>query len=217
MRSAGDAPPAAPGDLFRKGGPDLKNEQSPLSDSEIVDLFWAREEAAIRETDAKYRRFLLSLARNILGDRDPQDSEECLDETYLAAWNTIPPQRPNSLAAYLGTIIRRKALDLFQRQNRTKKRIRSEMTVSLEEAEEMIGPSSVEEEERERELAAAISAFLRSRSREDRFLFVSRYYTADSIPDIAQMMQMSQRAVYKRLERIRKDLKEYLEKEGFTI
>ena len=173
--------------------------------------------AAIRETDAKYRRFLLYLARNILGDRDPQDSEECLDETYLAAWNTIPPQRPNSLAAYLGTIIRRKALDLFQRQNRTKKRIRSEMTVSLEEAEEMIGPSSVEEEERERELAAAISAFLRSRSREDRFLFVSRYYTADSIPDIAQMMQMSQRAVYKRLERIRKDLKEYLEKEGFTI
>ncbi len=176
-------------------------------DREIVGLYFARDEAAIGQTDRKYRRYLLTIAQNIL--RDERDCEEVLNDTYLAAWNSIPPASPESLAVFLSAITRRIALSL-RRKRTSAKRVPSELTESLEELDECLFASDERDSE---EIARVLNGFLETLAVTDRDIFVCRYYFSDSVADIARMQRMSRSSIFKKLAAMRAGLREALEKE----
>ena len=184
-----------------------------LSDEEIIALYWDRDEQAISRTDEKYKKFLLSVAFNIVFD--DQDCEECLNDTYIDAWNSMPPSKPALLQAFLATIMRRTAIDRYKSRKR-QKRIASELTVSLSELEEIIadeGDSSAETDE----LARLLSDFVRSLSDRRMYIFMSRYYFARPIGEIASLLCCSESTVNKEIAAIKRELKEKLMKEGYTL
>ena len=187
----------------------------PISDEEIVELYWARDERAIEETDLKYKKHLLSVAYNLVRDR--LDCEECLNDTYLGAWNAIPPSRPDALKAFLTTVMRRLAIKRYH-GNRRASVIPSEMTASLSELEEFIadgdGVDSAFDAQR---LGSILSDFVRSLPHRRQFIFISRYYVADPIDTIASDLGLSRSTVNKELAVIRAALKEALEREGYFI
>lgn len=186
-----------------------------MSDEQIVELYWQRDEQAIKETDAKYRGFLLSVAYNIV--HDTGDSEECLNDTYIGAWNSIPPARPALLQAFLVAIMRRKAIDRYKASKR-KKRIASELTVSLAEVEDLIpDDDDMYSETQANELGRVISDFVRSLPDRRMYIFMSRYYMARPIKEIAELLGCSESTVNKEIAVIKRDLKERLEKEGYFL
>ena len=192
---------------------DVQNDtkRSPMSDEEIVALYWQRDENAIRATDAKYRDYLMAIARNIV--RDLRDCEECLNDTYLAVWNAIPPSKPNVLKAFLTTIVRRIAINRYHSNLR-----QSEMTVSLSELEGILSDDENADSRIEaKELGRGISDFARSLPERRRFIFMSRYYVAEPIDNIARELSLSRSMVNKELAAIRKNLKEKLESEGYSL
>ena len=189
--------------------------QAAMSDEQIVELYWQRDERAIRETDRKYQHFLLTVAHNIL--RDAQDCEECLNDTYLGAWNAIPPARPKVLQAFLATIMRRTAIDRYKTGKR-QKRIDSELTVALSEVEEFLADGSDPAAELDaHELGRVISEFIRALPKRRMYIFMSRYYTARPIGEIARLLGCSESTVNKEIAAIKHDLKEKLEKEGYSL
>ena len=189
--------------------------QAAMSDEQIVELYWRRDERAIRETDRKYQHFLLTVAHNIL--RDAQDCEECLNDTYLGAWNAIPPARPKVLQAFLATIMRRTAIDRYKAGKR-QKRIDSELTVALSEVEEFLADGSDPAAELDaHELGRVISEFIRALPKRRMYIFMSRYYTARPIGEIARLLGCSESTVNKEIAAIKRDLKEKLEKEGYSL
>ncbi len=184
-----------------------------MCDQKIVELYWQRDERAIKETDVKYRKFLLSVAYNIV--HDTCDSEECLNDTYLGAWNAIPPARPSVLQAFLATIMRRTAIDRY-RANKSQKYIASELAVSLSEVEEFIDDGQdVYSEDSARELGRIISDFVRALPDRRMYIFMSRYYTAHPIREIARLLGCSNSTVHKEIAAIKRDLKQKLENEGY--
>ena len=186
-----------------------------LSDGEIIDLYWKRDERAIKETDRKYQHFLLTVAHNIL--RDGRDCEECLNDTYLGAWNAMPPARPNALQAFLATIMRRTAIDRYKAGKR-QKRIDSELTVALSEVEELLTDGSDPAAELDaRELGRVISEFIRALPKRRMYIFMSRYYTARPIGEIARLLGCSESTVNKEIAAIKRGLREVLEKEGYPL
>ena len=188
---------------------------APISDETIIELYWKRDEQAIRETDLKYQKYLMTVAYNIVHDR--MDCEECLNDTYIGAWNAIPPARPNALKAFLTTIMRRIAVNRYH-SNTKKGRIPSEMTVSLSELEGIIhAGESPEEAFNAAHLGEVISRFVCSLSVRGRYVFMSRYYMADTVDTIARALGVSRSTVNKELATIRRDLKEILESEGYTV
>ena len=191
--------------------PPLGKDVTRLDDKEILDLYWSRSEQAIEETGRKYGAALRRVARNILGDE--QESEECVNDTWLAAWNSIPPRRPDPLLTYLCKITRNGALSR-RRQSLAKKR-NSSFDVALDELEEVLAaPGSPERDYESRELAAAVNGFLAGLSREDRFAFLRRYWYGDPVKRIAAQLNSGEHRLSVRLSRIRKNLKNHLEKEG---
>ena len=194
---------------------ELQTKQAAtMSDEQIVALYWQRDEQAIRETDIKYKKFLLSVAYNIL--QDMYDSEECLNDTYIGAWNAIPPARPVLLQAFLATIMRRTAIDCYKAKKR-QKRIVSELTVSLSEVEDFISDDDMYSQTDAKELGRVISDFVRSLSDRRMYIFMSRYYVARPIKEIAKLLGCSESTVNKEIAAIKCDLKEKLEKEGYTL
>lgn len=186
-----------------------------MQDDRIVTLYWQRDEAAIRETEQKYGRYLSKIAYNILADRE--DSRESVNDTYLKAWQSMPPHQPTVLATYLGKITRQVSIDRFRSRNREKRRP-SEYAVSLCELEECVsGGNATEQEVDGRLLAAAISAYLYTLPPETRHVFVGRYYYMDAIREIAAYHGMSEAKVKSLLYRTRMGLRSYLEQEGFAI
>ena len=186
-----------------------------MSDEQIVELYWQRNEQAIKQTDIKYKSFLLSLAYNIV--HDTRDSEECLSDTYIGAWSSIPPARPTSLKAFLATIMRRTAIDCYKARKR-QKRVASELTVSLSEVEDFISDDDdMHSETDAKELGRVISDFVRSLSDRRMYIFMSRYYFARPIKEIARLLECSESTVNKEIATIKCDLKEKLEKEGYSI
>jgi len=183
-----------------------------MSDELIVELYWQRDEQAIRQTDIKYRKFLLSVAYNIV--HDTLDCEECLNDTYIGAWNSIPPARPTLFQAFLATIMRRTAIDCYKAKKR-QKRIASELTVSLSEVEDFIDGTDSEADAKE--LGRIISEFVRSLPDRRMYIFMSRYYFARPIKEIARLLGCSESTVNKEIAAIKRDLKEKLEKEGYSI
>ncbi len=192
----------------------LQASKTIASDERIIELYWQRDEQAITETDVKYRRLLLSVAQNIV--HDTQDSEECLNDTYSGAWNSIPPARPSLLQAFLATIMRRTAIDCYKARKR-QKRVASEMTVSLSELEDFISEDDVYSEADARELGRVISDFIRSLSERRMYIFMSRYYVARPIKEIARLLSVSESTVNKEIAAIKHELKEKLEKEGYSL
>ena len=188
--------------------------QAVLPDAEIVELYWQRDERAIRETDRKYQAFLLSVAYNIL--RDGYDCEECLNDTYLDTWNRIPPTRPSVFQAFLSKIMRNIAVDRYRR-NSAQKRIPSEMLVSLEELDTCTPTEmSMDEELAIAELSRMLNEYLQGLDDRERLLFVCRYYYADKISEIAKMLQAGERSIYRELATLREGLRAHLEKEGIS-
>lgn len=186
-----------------------------MQDEQIVELYWQRDERAIKETDMKYRNFLLSVAHCIV--YDACDVEECLNDTYIGAWNAIPPAKPAMLKAFLATIMRRTAIDCYKARKRGKRTL-SELTVSLSELEEFVIDSEDTEERIDaKELGRAISDFLRVLPERQMYIFMSRYYFARPIREIAKLLGCSESTVNKEIAAIKCALKEKLEKEGFQI
>ena len=184
-----------------------------LSDEEIIALYWDRDEQAISRTDEKYKKFLLSVAFNIVFD--DQDCEECLNDTYIDAWNSMPPSKPALLQAFLATIMRRTAIDRYKSRKR-QKRIASELTVSLSELEEIIADESDNSAQTD-ELARLLSDFVRSLPDRRMYIFMSRYYFARPIGEIASLLCCSESTVNKEISAIKRELKEKLMKEGYTL
>ncbi len=186
-----------------------------MLDEEIVDLYWQRDENALRETERKYGPYLTKIAYNILSDLE--DSKERVNDTYLKAWNSMPPHRPGVLSAYLGKITRQLSIDLFRTRNREKRRA-SEYAVSLSELEDCVSGSETTEQRVElKMLAEAINAYLYTLPAEARSIFIGRYYFADSNKDVSRYYGMREAKVKSMLYRIRQGLKEYLEKEGYSL
>ena len=184
-----------------------------LEDEKIIELYWARHESAIDETDKKYRTFCMYISRNILNDIS--DAEECINDTWLAAWNTIPPERPVSLSAFLGKIVKNLSLKKFRYNNSEKRR--KEVTVSIEEiSESAVSISDTESRTDSGELAYIISEFLRGQSKEKRVMFLRRYWFFDSYSQISELVGVSEESVRVSLMRLRKKLKKYLEERGIT-
>ena len=187
----------------------------PMEDNSIVALYWERNEMAIEETDFKYKSYLYTVAYNVL--HDSSDCEECLNDTYLGAWNAIPPSRPNVLKAFLTTIMRRLAIKRYHRRSR-QRAIPSELTASLSELEDFIADDGDVGAQFDAErLGHVISDFVRSLPERRQYIFMSRYYVADSIDAIALALRVSRSTVNKELAAIRYLLKEKLESEGYPI
>ncbi len=185
-----------------------------MTDFEIVALYWQRSEEAILLTAQKYGRCLLQIAFNILHIHE--DAEECVNETYLSAWNQLPPDKPNKLLPYLGRISRCLALNRYDYLKAQKRS--SDFTLQLSELEEILSaPDSVEERYEAAELAAAISTFLRKQNEDDQHLFVRRYWYSDSIQQIAVRYNLRESKVKSQLFRIRNKLKGYLKEEGYYL
>jgi len=189
--------------------------RTPLPDEAIVTLYWNRDETAIEETDFKYKNYLFSVIRNLLAD--PMDCEECLNDTYLGAWNAIPPTKPAVLKAFLTTVARRAAIKRYHKA-RKKTAIPSELTVSLSELEEFLSDGGEAEPDFDAAaLGKVISEFLYSLDKRKRYIFMSRYYVAVSIEKIARELKVSRSTVNKELAAIRKSLKAKLESEGYRL
>ncbi len=185
-----------------------------MEDRKIVDLYFARSDQAVAETERKYGAYCRSIARNVLGSEP--DAEECVSDAYLAAWNSIPPQKPQSLAAYVGKLTRRKAIDRL-RETRSLKRGGGAVTLALEELDECIpAGTGVEEAVVRRELGEALRRFLAGLDRTDRTLFLLRYWYLCPVAEIASRLGYTQGKVKTRLFRTRKKLREFLEKEAFV-
>lgn len=185
-----------------------------MEDSRIVSLYWDRDETAIEQTDRKYGRYLTKIAYNILADRE--DSKESVNDTYLAAWDSMPPHRPDVLSTYLGKLTRRISIDLFRRKT-SQKRGGGEYALSLQELEDCIsGGNTTEQALNAQLLSEAIAQYLRTVTEEARNVFIGRYYYLDPVKQIASYCRISESKVKILLYRTRQGLWEHLQKEGFV-
>ena len=186
-----------------------------MKDAEIVDLYWERNEVAIQQTQQKYGAYLSKVAYNILSDFE--DSKECVNDTYLKAWTSMPPHRPSILSTYLGKIARQLSIDVFRKKNGAK-RYASEYAVSLEELGDSFSDGSTPEHSFDAKLLdEAINRFLRTLPEDARNTFIGRYYFFDSLKDVAAYCGMSEAKAKSMLYRTRQGLKVYLVKEGFDL
>lgn len=184
-----------------------------MQDDKIVALYWQRDQSAIRETEEKYGHYLTKIALNILADLE--DSKESVNDTYLKAWNSMPPHKPGVLATYLGKITRQLSIDRLRSRSR-KKRQASEYALSLSELEDCVSGGDTTQQALDLSLLAeAIGAYLRQLPAQARNTFVGRYYYADSIKEICAYYGMSESKVKSMLHRTRQGLRAYLEQEGF--
>lgn len=184
-----------------------------MEDKQIIDLYWNRSEQAISETDTKYGPYCYKIAYNILTNKE--DSEESVYDTYMDAWNAMPPHRPSLLASFLGKITRRISIDRW-RVRTAAKRGCTETALALDELEWCVADSRILEDEMDRkELIRTINHFLGSLTVTERRVFLQRYWAMESIEDIAVTYNFSQSKVTSMLYRTRKKLRNTLEKEGF--
>lgn len=185
-----------------------------MNDSDIIKLYWERNEHALAETSEKYGHFCYQIAYDILSIRE--DSEECVNDTWYQTWNSIPPNLPFSLRAYLGKITRNLSLNLWKK-NHAQKRY-SGMDVILDELSECIPSSAlVEQTIVAKELTALINTWLKSLKKNDRILFVRRYWLGKPVKELAEECGISEKSMALKLFRLRAGLKKVLEKEGVWL
>lgn len=183
-----------------------------MEDSQILALYFARLENAIQETDRKYGRYCYRIAYSILASR--QDSEESVNDTYLSAWNSIPPRKPTRLATYLGRLTRNISIDRWRGTN-AQKRGGGEAALALDELSQCVsGQPGIEEAMVQKEVIASLNRFLASLSEEERDVFLCRYWYVNSMEEIAQKTGFSLGKIKSMLHRTRKKLAASLQKEG---
>lgn len=185
-----------------------------MEDSRIIDLFFERSEQAIAELSKKYGALCTRIARNIL--KNDLDAEECVNDAYLGAWNTIPPMRPEPLCAYICRIVHNVSVTRYHAITAAKRN--SFYDAALDELEECL-PSAVtvETELSAKELSELLDCFLKTLDKKNRILFVRRYWFSDSVQEIAAAFHISSNSVSARLSRIRRKLKKFLKKEGYEV
>lgn len=184
-----------------------------MEDRDIIELYFQRNEKAIESTDKKYGQFCYTIANRILENH--HDSEECVNDTWLHAWNTIPPQRPDSLRLFVGRIARNLAFDKYKQQYRLK-RGGGIVTIALDEIAEIVSDTE-DLELNEKNLMCAVNVFLRSINERDRNIFLNRYFYMKTSKEIAQKYRLKEDNVQKILYRTRTKLKEYLIDKGYQI
>ncbi len=183
-----------------------------MDDSFIIDLYFNRDEEALKKTEEKYGRLCYKIAYNILNSRE--DAEECVNDTYSGMWNSIPPKKPNNLTAFICGITRNlslKRLEYLKRDKRSKA-----LTESFDELCEIL-PSEGESNFSDEDIGKLISDFLRKRGRDERNVFIRKYYFFDSVEEIATRYSFSESKVKNMLYRTRAKLREYLIKEGIEL
>ena len=180
-----------------------------MNDQDIIDLYFARNEQAIAETDKSYGKVCMQVSMNILDSRP--DAEECVSDTYLKTWNSIPPTRPNSLCAFVCRIARNLSLSRLRDLRRQKRN--QELTLSFDELEACI-PAAVEDAE---ELSSLLNDFLEGLDETNRVLFMGRYWYSYAIDDLAAQMGLTDKAVYMRLHKTREKLRAYLAERGYRV
>ena len=186
-----------------------------MDDTKIVQLYWDRNEQAIPATANKYGNYCTSIAKNILGNHE--DAEECVNDTYLNAWNSIPPHRPSILSAFLGKIVRNLSIKRYK-HNTADKRGGGQATVVLDEIADFVSDTdNVEQEIDCKELVRAIDSFLDRLPSNKKSIFVCRYWYFDSISDIANRFGMTENNVSVMLNRLRLKLHNYLLERGFEL
>lgn len=186
-----------------------------MHDKEIVALYWNRDESAITETSNRYGNYCFSIAYNILYNNE--DAEECVNDTWMNAWNSIPPQRPNNLSTYLGKLTRNLSFNRYKLL-RAKKRGMGQIDLALSELEGCIpNRTDIQQFEDAMVLSNTIETFLRRQPRIERNIFVGRYWYLYSIHDLAKHYQMTESKVTSLLFRMRGKLKKYLEKEDLFL
>ena len=185
-----------------------------MDDEKIIELYLNRSEDAISETERKYGGYCYTIAYNILSNNE--DSQECVNDTWLAAWNSIPPKRPRLMSAFLGKMTRYISLDRWKNRNAAK-RGGGEVPLVLEELEECIsGENSVEKEYLQKEFSKMLNQFLEKLPETERKVFLCRYWYMDSIEDIAERFDFTQSKVASMLHRTRGKLRKALEREGLV-
>ena len=186
-----------------------------MDDSKIVQLYWDRDEQAIPATSDKYGTYCISIAQNILGNQE--DAEECVNDTYMSAWNSMPPHRPKILSVFLGKITRNLSLNRYK-QNTAGKRGGGEVPVVLDAIAELVSDTgSVEQEVDRKELVKAIDAFLDRLPTDKRSIFICRYWYFDSVSKIAARFGMTENHVSVTLNRLRVKLHNDLLERGFDL
>lgn len=186
-----------------------------MDDNRIIQLYWDRNDQAIRATSEKYGSYCKAIAKNILNNEE--DAEECVNDAYFCAWNAMPAHWPKQLAAFLGKITRNVSFNRYKRSH-AEKRGGGEIALVLDELADCVSDLDDTEQTIDRQaLKKAIDAFVKSLSAEKRNLFVRRYWYADSVLKIAKDYGMQQTNVSKTLERTRKQLKAYLTERGFAL
>ena len=184
-----------------------------MEDSAIIELYWNRDETAIRETDASYGNRLLSLSQRILSSSE--DAGECVNDTYLETWNTIPPQRPSFLYAFLSKICRFISFGRLDWNNAAKRR--ADLISLTEELSETIPDNRSQQELDARELGRILSRFVTTLPEDSRLIFLRRYWHLDTTEEIARRYGFTQSKVKTQLHRTRAKLYAYLEKEGIAV
>lgn len=185
-----------------------------MDDTEIIALFFKRDESAITQCATKYGAFCQSVALNILSNAS--DAQECVNDTYLKAWNSIPPNQPEKLGLYLGRIVRNIAINLYNKNHRKKRY--AGIQALLSELEECIAsPSDVESAIEEKELTRFLNSWLASLDENDRVIFVRRYWKGEPLKEIAKDCGEAPNKTAKRMYRLRLNLKSALEKEDFLL
>lgn len=184
-------------------------------DREITDLFNMRDETALSAVSHKYHALLVSISENIL--KNHEDALECVNDTFLRAWESIPPNDPKSLSAYLAKIARNIALNRYNRNNAQKRGGGVVMQLYEEFGEQISGGGSVEEQAEQNEILTAINAFLHKTGSQSRRIFLRRYWLCESVPDLARRFCTTENSISSSLSRTRKSLIKYLKKRGFEI
>ncbi len=186
-----------------------------MEDEKIINLYWERKEEAITASEKKYGNYCTVIAKNILSSSE--DTEECVNDTWLNAWNSMPPQKPQILSVFFGKITRNLSLNRW-RYRSAEKRGGGQMELVLHELEQIVsGNDTLEQELERRELISAINDFLSTLAEKKRSIFLCRYWYGDSVESIALRFGMTENHVSVTLNRLRKKLKEYLLEGGFEL
>ena len=188
--------------------------QPSTCDEKIIDMYWERNPDAIKETEHRYGPLLRNVAYNILYDL--QDCEECQNDAYLRIWNAIPSTRPTAFPRFIMQIMRQIAIIRYREKTR-KKRIPSQLTISLDELEELSNGLSLEQTYEAKELGSLITEYVRQLNERQRYIFIDRYYLAEPAEKTASELSISARTIYDEVKKIRQGLKEYLERNGMHV
>ena len=193
----------------------MKHKSEPLNDEQIIDLYFAREERAIVETDKKYSGYLHTVAYNILANE--QDAEECLQDTYLSTWNAIPPKRPSVFHAFLAKITRNHSLNRYE-MKQSKRRVPGEAICPMDEVQDFLpDPNGPDDDMLADAVKRVVAQYLQDTTARRMYVFVSRFFYSYTIAQIAARLGCSTSLVNKELATIKQELRECFAKEGIDV